>query len=276
MSGQALLQAAPPARSWNLRPALAAAYLRYRRFLPPLLLIVLWQAGSSAGFIPSQTVAAPLAIATTFWELASTGELWKHLLVSLQRVAIGMAIALAIGVPLALVAGLSRRGEDIVDASVQMLRTLPFLALVPLFILWFGIGETPKVALVAMGATFPLYMTLFAGIRGVDSKLVEAGRTLGLTRSEQVLHIILPGALPQALVGLRYALGVAWLSLVVGEQINAERGIGYLIMNARDFLRTDIILVGLIVYAALGLAADQAVRAIERTLLAWRPSFVKN
>ncbi len=173
-------------------------------------------------------------------------------------------------------AGLSRRGEDLLDATLQMLRTLPFLALVPLFILWFGIGETPKIALVALGTMFPIYLTLFSGIRGVDAKLIEAGSTLGLTRREQVLHIVLPGALPSALVGLRYALGVAWLSLVVAEQINADSGIGFLVMTARDFLRTDIILVGLIVYAILGLSADQIVRVLERRVLAWRPSFLKD
>ena len=251
------------------------AWLQYRRYLPPLLIILIWQAGSSLGLVPTRTLASPLMIAQTFGELIVTGELPRHLLVSLGRVTSGLAIGVTIGAVLALIAGLSRRGEDLLDATLQMLRTLPFLALVPLFILWFGIGETPKIALVALGTMFPIYLTLFSGIRGVDAKLVEAGTTLGLTRHELVRHIILPGALPSALVGLRYALGVAWLSLVVAEQINAESGIGYLVMTARDFLRTDIILVGLIVYAALGLSADQIVRVLERSVLAWRPSFVK-
>lgn len=256
-------------------PAKAAAWLRYRRYLPPLLIVVLWQAASASGLLPPRTLASPLMIAGTFGDLIVTGELPRHLLVSLGRVAAGLAIGVGIGATLALIAGLSRRGEDLLDASLQMLRTLPFLALVPLFILWFGIGETPKIALVALGTMFPIYLTLFSGIRGIDAKLVEAGSTLGLTRRELVRHIVLPGALPSALVGFRYALGVAWLSLVVAEQINAESGIGYLVMTARDFLRTDIILVGLIVYAALGLGADQIVRALERSVLAWRPSFVK-
>jgi sulfonate transport system permease protein len=161
-----------------------------------------------------------------------------------------------------------------VDAPLQMMRTMPHLALVPLFILWFGIGETPKIALVALGAFFPIYLTLFAGIRGVDRKLLEMGQTLGLSQRERILHVVLPGALPSALVGLRYAVGVAWLSLVVGEQINADSGIGYMMMNARDFLRTDIIMVGLLVYALLGLFADQLVRIIERAALVWRPALV--
>jgi sulfonate transport system permease protein len=176
---------------------------------------------------------------------------------------------------LAIAAGLSRAGEEIVDAPMQMIRTLPFLGLVPLFILWFGIGETPKIALVALGTTFPIYLNLFSGIRGVDLKLVEAARVFGLDRRGVVRHVILPGALPSALVGLRYSLGVAWLSLVIAEQINATAGIGYLINDARDFLRTDIIVVGLLVYALLGLAADALVRSLERRALAWRPSLIR-
>jgi sulfonate transport system permease protein len=251
-------------------------WLRYRRYLPPLLIVILWQVAASSGLIPTRTLASPAMIAGTFAELISSGELPRHLLVSLGRVATGLGIGIVVGTTFALIAGLSRRGEDLLDATLQMLRTLPFLALVPLFILWFGIGETPKIALVALGTMFPIYLTLFSGIRGVDAKLIEAGSTLGLTRREQVLHIVLPGALPSALVGLRYALGVAWLSLVVAEQINADSGIGFLVMTARDFLRTDIILVGLIVYAILGLSADQIVRVLERRVLAWRPSFLKD
>jgi sulfonate transport system permease protein len=157
-----------------------------------------------------------------------------------------------------------------------MIRTLPFLGLVPLFILWFGIGEAPKVALVALGTTFPIYLNLFAGIRAVDVKLVEAATVFGLNRGQLVRHVILPGALPSALVGLRYALSVAWLSLVIAEQLNANAGIGYLINDARDFLRTDIIVVGLLVYALLGLTADALVRFLERRALAWRPSLLRS
>ncbi len=243
-----------------------------RRFAAPLLLLVAWQAGSMLGAIPSRTVAAPSAIVMSMLGLIGSGELEQNLLVSLGRVAIGLGIGVGIGTVAALVAGLSRFGEDAIDAPLQMARTLPHLALVPLFILWFGIGETPKIALVALGAVFPIYLNLFSGIRGVDPKLVEAARTLGLSRLGLIRHVILPGALPSALVGLRYAVGVAWLSLVVGEQINADSGIGYMMMNAREFLRTDIIMVGLLVYALLGLLADQGVRAIERGTLVWRPT----
>jgi len=247
-----------------------------RRLASPLLLILLWQAGSMAGLIPARTLAAPSAILATAWSMLVSGDLLYHLLISLQRVLIGLALGVSAGALLALAAGLSRFGEDAVDAPMQMLRTLPHLALVPLFILWFGIGELPKVLLVALGAAFPVYLTLFAGIRGVDPKLAEAGRTLGLDRAGLIRHVILPGALPSALVGLRYAVGVAWLTLVVAEQVNANAGIGFLINDARDFLRTDVIVVGLLIYALLGLSADALVRVVERRALAWRPVLVSS
>ena len=246
-----------------------------RRYVSPVVLIVLWQAASSAGLLSARTLAPPSQILTTGWGLLISGELPWHLAVSLGRVTAGLAIGLTIGAALALAAGLSRLGEDLVDAPVQMLRTLPFLALVPLFILWFGIGELPKVALVALGTAFPFYLNLFAGIRAVDPRLVEMGRVFGLGRRGLIRHVILPGALPSALVGLRFSLGVAWLSLVVAEQVNAGAGIGYLINDARDFLRTDVILVGLVLYALLGLGADLLVRVLERRALAWRPSLVR-
>lgn len=250
--------------------------LPFRRFISPLVLVLLWQAASTFGLLSPRTLASPLQIVLTGWGLLASGELPWHLAVSLTRVMAGLAIGLSVGGALALIAGLSRLGEDIVDAPVQMLRTLPFLALVPLFILWFGIGETPKVALVALGTAFPIYLNLFAGIRGVEPKLAEMGRVFGLDRAGLLRHVVLPGALSSALVGLRYSLGVAWLSLVVAEQVNASAGIGYLINDARDFLRTDVIMVGLVLYALLGLLADGLVRLLERRLLAWRPVFVRS
>ena len=249
-----------------------AAVLRVlRRLASPLLLVAAWQLASSAGLVSPRTLASPASIAASFWQLVLDGTLPADTLVSLARVAAGLAIAVVAGVAMALVAGLSRLGEDAVDAPMQMARTLPHLALVPLFILWFGIGETPKIALVALGAIFPIYLNLFAAIRGVDPKLVESARVLGLSRTEMIREVILPGALPGFLVGLRYAVGIGWLSLVVGEQINSSSGLGYMMMDARDFLRTDIIMVGLLSYALLGLGADIGVRWMERRLLAWRP-----
>ncbi|WP_439816297.1 ABC transporter permease subunit [Zavarzinia sp. CC-PAN008] len=247
-----------------------------RRLAVPVGLLIVWQVLATADLISTRAVSSPVQIAVTLYELTITGELVQHLLVSLGRAATGLVIGVTAGTVLALIAGLSIRGEDAVDATLQMLRTLPHLALVPLFILWFGIGETPKIALVALGCLFPIYLNLFAGIRGVDAKIVEATTTLGLTRAEQIIHVILPGSISSFLVGLRYALAFSWLSLVVGEQINASSGIGYLAMTARDYMRTDIILACLLVYALLGLSTDQLVRVIERHALAWRPANVKD
>ncbi len=251
-------------------PRLRVAALR--RLVSPLLLVLLWQAASTAGLVSAQTLASPLAILRTALELTRSGVLPHNLLVSLARAGAGLAIAIAAGIVLALVAGLSRLGEDALDAPLQMLRTLPALALVPLFILWFGIGETPKIALVALGAMIPVYLNLFKGIRAIDPKLLEMGRINGLSRGGMIRHIVLPGALPDLLTGLRFSVGISWLMLVVAEQVNASSGIGHMMMDAEDFQRTDIILVGLLVYALLGLASDQVVRWLERALLSWRPA----
>ncbi len=245
-----------------------------RRAAVPVLAILLWQVAASAGLIATRTIPAPSAIAASFWSLIVTGQLWPNLLVSLGRVLVGLAFGVVIGAILGLVTGLSRLGEDAIDPGVQMARTLPHLALIPLMILWFGVGETPKIVLIALGSVFPIYLNLFSAIRGADRKLVEVAAILGLSRAETILHIILPAALPGFLVGLRQALGIAWISLVVAEQINANAGIGYLVMNARDFLRTDIIFDGLLVYALLGLATDQLVRWLEGRALVWRPSII--
>lgn len=249
--------------------------LSHARWLSPVVVLLLWEAGSRAGLIPARVLAAPSAVAETFWALTVSGELPSNLAVSLGRAAAGLAIALVVAVTLGLASGLSRWGETLVDPLMQIKRTIPSLALTPLFIVWFGIGETPKVTLIAVATTFPLYLNLFAGIRGVDVRLVEAARSFGLTGWSLVREVILPGALPSFFVGLRYALGISVLMLVVAEQINAQAGLGHLINNARDFMRTDIIVVCLLVYALLGLAADALVRLLERKALAWRPSFVE-
>lgn len=249
--------------------------LRRARWVSPLLLILFWEAASQAGLIPERTLAAPSDVLGTLWGMLLTGELPANLLVSLGRAAFGLLVGVGVGIGLALAAGLSREGEAAVDGPVQMLRTLPALALAPLFIVWFGIGETAKIALIAFATIFPVYLNLYNGIRGVDVRLIDAGRSFGLTRAQIVRDIILPGALPSLLVGLRYAFSVSVLILVVAEQINASAGLGYLINNARDFMRTDIIVVCLIVYAGLGLAADQTVRLIEDRALAWRPRLVE-
>lgn len=244
------------------------------RIASPIAIIGIWQAASSSGLLPPRILASPTAIVEAGAKLVQSGELLTGLAVSFLRVVAGFLCALVIGVSLALVSGLSRLGETIVDPPIQMLKAMPFLGLLPLFILWFGIGEMPKIGLVAFGAVFPIYLTLHGGIRGIDTKLIEAGSTLGLGTLGIIRHIILPGSLPSLLVGIRYGLSVAWLSLVVGEQINASSGIGYIITYARDFLQTDVIVVCLIVYAIMGLLTDALVRFIEAYALRWRPKVV--
>jgi sulfonate transport system permease protein len=258
----------PKAPPWRGR-------LAGQRWVSPLALLLLWEAASRAGLIPAHVLAAPSTVLASLWALVASGELPVNLGVSLLRILAGLAIGVTTGSVLALAAGLSRLGEGLVDPPLQMLRTLPALALTPLFIVWFGIGETPKIALIALGVTFPIYLNLFNAVRGVDVKLMEAGRTLGLTPRELIREVVLPAALPGFLVGLRYALSVSVLVLVVAESVNASAGLGYLINNALDYLRTDIIVVCLVLYALLGLLADNLVRLIERRALAWRPAFLK-
>lgn len=258
----------------NKLPSLRIA-LRGQRWISPLVLILLWELGSRFGAIPPRILAAPSAVTQTAWDMIVSGELPSNMLVSLARALTGLTLGVVIGSTLAVASGLTRAGESVVDPPIQMLRTLPSLALTPLFIVWFGIGETPKIALITLGTTFPVYLNLYNGIRGVDPKLIEAARSFGLKGWDLVRHIVLPAALPSFLLGLRFALAGSWLILVVAEQINASAGLGYLINNARDFSRTDVIVVCLMVYALLGLTADMIVRALERHALAWRPSFVR-
>ncbi|MFF0156835.1 ABC transporter permease [Streptomyces sp. NPDC005263] len=244
-----------------------------RRTTGPLVLLALWQLLSSTGVLTPEVLASPGRIAQVGRDLLADGSLTSAMGTSLRRVAAGLLFGVVVGTGLALVSGLFRIGEDLVDAPVQMLRTVPFVGLIPLFIIWFGIGETPKIAIITLGVTFPLYLNVYAGIRGVDSQLIEAGESLGLSRWGLVRHVVLPGALPGAMTGLRYSLGISWLALVFAEQVNADSGIGFLMVQARDFLRTDVIVVCLIVYAFLGLLADFVVRTLERLLLQWRPTF---
>lgn len=241
-----------------------------------LLLLAAWWLGTAQGWLSPDLFPSPGDVVATVGELVRSGELGEAMTLSLHRVGLGFAIGLVLGVGLALVSGLLRLGEDIVDAPMQMLRTLPWAGLVPLLIIWLGIDETPKVALVAYAVTFPLYINTFAGIRNVDRTLVEAAHTLGLKRHELIFQVILPGAMPGLLVGLRYALGSAWLALVFAETVNAQGGLGYLITHAREVYRVDIIVVCLAIYAALGLGADLLVRLIEKGCLQWRQNFSGN
>ncbi|MFC6003688.1 ABC transporter permease, partial [Streptomonospora nanhaiensis] len=261
---------APAAPGGPAAPAPRARRRAWQRWLSPLALLVLWQAGTSLGLIPERLLPAPSVIAGTAVDLIADGTLLPAIGVSLQRVVIGFAIGAAAAALLALPSGLSRWGENLLDPPMQMLRTVPIFGLIPLFILWFGIGEPPKVTLIAIAVAVPLYINTFAGIRGVDAKFVEVATVLGLPRAAVVRHVVLPGALPHVLVGLRLSLGAAWLALIVAEQINADAGLGFMVNSAREFLRTDVVVLGLIVYSLLGLATDALVRLLERRALVWR------
>ena len=245
------------------------------RLITPLLVLVVWQLVSAAGLISAQKLPPPTKVWSTAVQLVTTnsaayGTLQHALLISLGRIAIGFAIGASVAVTLAVIAGLSRLGETAVDPLMQMVRTVPLFGLVPVFIVWFGIGQLPKVLLIAIAAAIPLYLNTFSGIRGVDARLGELGQTLHLSRGEMLRHIILPGALPETLVGLRQSLGLAWLSLVVAEQLNANAGLGYIINQAMQFLQNNVIFVALLVYTLLGLITDWLVRLLERRALVWR------
>ena len=243
------------------------------RVVGPLAVLGLWQLVCSLGVFTEVEVASPLQVFDAARQLWDEGALQSNLLISLRRVAEGLAVGVSLGVVLAVVSGLFRLGEDLLDPVIHMARSVPILGLLPLAIIWFGVGETPKIFLIALGTTFPVYLNTYAGIRGVDLKLVEAGETFGLSRWGLVRKVILPGSLPGFLAGLRFALVGCWLIIIVAEEINAQSGIGYLIMQAQTTDRTDIMFVGLAIYALLGLIADLLVRLLERRLLSWRRGF---
>lgn len=241
------------------------------RSIAPLVLLVAWQLASQTGLLSERILPAPSVIVEAGVEVYRSGALVDALLVSGQRAVLGFVLGAAIGIGFGIVTGLSKIGEYAVDPPLQMLRTIPLFGLIPLFIIWFGIGEEPKVYLIALGVAFPLYLNTFAGIRYLDPKLVELGDVLRLRRGERMRYLVIPGALPQILVGMRQSLGIAWLSLIVAEQVNANAGLGYIVNNAREFLRTDIVIFGLLVYGLLGLGTDAVVRWFERRALRWRP-----
>jgi sulfonate transport system permease protein len=271
--------AGPAPRRQERRLQRSRLWRPVRRLISPVAVLAAWQLASTIGLITKQRLPPPTEIWSTAVSLVTTdspayGTLQGAMAISLERVAIGFAVGGAVGLLLAVIAGLSRVGENAVDPLMQMLRTLPLFGLIPVFIVWFGIGAEPKIILIAIGAAIPLYLNAFTGIRNVDAKLGELARVLHLNRRELVTQIVLPGALPQILTGLRQSLGVAWLALVVAEQINANAGLGFMISQATQFLRLDVIIVDLLVYCVLGLLTDWLVRMIERRALAWRLSFL--
>jgi len=242
-------------------------------WLLPALLVVVWQIASQTGWLSNRILPAPEKIVTTFWQLTASGELWQHLAISSWRALTGFSIGGSIGLLLGLITGTSKTGERLLDTSLQMLRNVPHLALIPLVILWFGIDESAKIFLVALGTMFPIYLNTYHGIRNIDRGLVEMARSYGLSGWSLFIQVILPGALPNIMVGVRFALGLMWLTLIVAETISASSGIGYLAMNAREFLQTDVVVVAIILYALLGKLADVAALLLERVWLRWHPAY---
>jgi len=247
-----------------------------QRLLGPVLLVVAWQVASSTGFFDERTVPRPLSVLSAAWRLITDGSLEEHLTISLLRVGYGLLIGIALGLVLAVVSGLSRIGENFVDANMEVLRAVPNFALVPLLIVWFGISEVPKVILIVLAVAVSIYINTFAAIRSVDAGLVEAARSFGVGRGELIRRVVLPGALPGFLVGLRLALTGAWLSLIFAETINAKKGLGRMMTDAREYFQIDVVFVLIAVYAILGLLSIAVVRWLENRLLTWRRAYDGN
>ena len=239
----------------------------------PILLIVIWQLLVQFGWLSTRVLPAPTAVLQAAIHLASTGELLHHIFTSSTRALIGFLIGGGIGFVLGLLNGIFPVAEKLLDTSVQMLRNIPHLAMIPLVIVWFGIGEQAKIFLVAIGVLFPIYLNTFHGIRTVDQGLIEMGKVYRLKPWEQFWQIILPGALPSILLGVRYALGIMWLTLIVAETIAADSGIGYMAMNAREFMQIDVVVFSILTYALLGKLADTTAKVLEEKLLQWHPSY---
>jgi sulfonate transport system permease protein len=244
-------------------------------WLAPLALLGAWQASASWGSLSQDVLPSPLAVVEAGWRLLLSGELARHAGISAFRALSGLLIGGGIGFVLGLANGLSKISEDLTDSTLQMIRNVPHLALIPLVILWFGIDESAKLFLVALGTFFPIYINTFHGVRTVDPQLIEMARTYGLSRKALFTEVIFPSALPSIFVGLRFALGIMWLTLIVAETIAAQSGIGYMAMQAREFLQLDVVVLAILIYAALGKLADVIARLLERRMLQWHPAFQK-
>ncbi|ANF98797.1 aliphatic sulfonate ABC transporter permease SsuC [Paenibacillus bovis] len=246
----------------------------FNRLLPfglPLLLLIAWQLLTTTGWIAGNILPTPAEVVRALIRLLGTGELVENIAVSTSRALSGFAIGGGLGFLLGVVNGISQLSEKISDSSIQMIRNIPHLSLIPLVIVWFGIGEEAKLFLVSLGVFFPIYLNTFHGIRSVDRGLVEMGKVYGLGRLALYAHIILPGALPSILVGIRYALGIMWLTLIVAETVAADAGIGYMAMNAREFMQMDVIVLSILLYALLGKLSDSIAKLLEKRWLRWNP-----
>ena len=244
--------------------------IKFGAAIGPILLLAIWSLGSATGLLDPRVLSAPWTVVTTTGDLIADGRLQSNLWTSTQRAFAGLGLGIALGTVLALASGLSRIGEAILDGPIQIKRAIPSLALLPLLILWLGIGESMKITTITLGVFVPIYIHTHNGLRTIDSRYVELAQTVGLSRWDFIRRVVLPGALPGFLLGLRFAVTGAWLALVVVEQINSTSGIGYMMELARTYGQTDIIIVGLVLYGALGLLSDGAVRLIQRKALTWR------
>ncbi len=242
-------------------------------YLVPVVLVIVWQVLSAAGVISDRIMPSPVAVVAAFWERLLSGELGRDVAVSGARALSGLIIGGSIGFLLGIANGVSKLSEQLTDTTLQMLRTIPHLAMIPLVILWFGIGEEAKLFLTSLGVLFPIYLNTYHGVKNVDRDLVEMGRIYGMSNWSLFRKVIFPGALPSIFVGLRYALGIMWLTLIVSESIAANSGIGYMANTAREFMMTDVVVLALVIYAVLGKLADVIARSLERWALSWNAAY---
>jgi sulfonate transport system permease protein len=273
MAEVTISQYARAEREASSLPRLSTLWRIFAPWALPVVLLILWEIAARTGLITARLMPAPSTIAVAGWTALMDGTLVYHTLVSTRRALIGLAIGGGLGFVAGIVNGLWKSAETLLDSTLQMVRNVPHLALIPLVILWFGIDESAKIFLVSIGVFFPIYINTLHGVRTVDPQVVEMAQIYGLDRKALITRIILPGALPSILVGFRYALGFMWLTLIVAETISAKDGIGYMTMNAREFFLTDVVLLGIIIYALLGKFADSLTRLIERRVLSWHPAY---
>jgi sulfonate transport system permease protein len=246
------------------------------QWIVPLAIILIWQIACATGFVSDRVLPAPTDVARAGWKLLLSGELGRNIGVSFWRAGVGFLIGGGIGFAFGLANGLSELSNKLTDTTLQMVRNIPHLALIPLVILWFGIDESAKLFLVALGVFFPIYLNTLHGIRTVDPQLIEMGRIYGMNDRELFRRVIFPGALPSIFVGLRFALGIMWLTLIVAETIAASSGLGYMAMQAREFMQIDVVVFSILIYALLGKLADTASRTLESLTLSWHPAFRKH